>query len=269
MVNTEGSLVLVTGAGSGIGRATALAFAARGATVLCVDLEGGESKRTARSCGEVGAPAHGFTCDVADWDAVVGLAERVNAQHGVLDVLVNNAGVGLTGHFADESIGDWRWIRSINLDGVVHGCKAFSPPMLERGAGHVVNVSSGFAYAVRATEASYVTTKAAVLALSRCLRADWHGNGIGVSAICPGVVNTQIVERTRYLAERGNAAFKARIARFYAKAHPPQLVAEAIVAAVDHNRAVVPVGLESRLAWYARRLLPTSLEQYLGRLDIP
>src|SRR5262245_2189783 len=141
MVNKIGSgtLVVVTGAGRGIGRATAVAFAERGATVVCADLDGEAAEKTAATCGERGGTGRPERCDVADADAMAALAGRT----GPVDVLVNNAGVGMTGHFADMTVDDWRWIRSVNLDGVVHACTAFGPGMIERGSGQVVNVSSG------------------------------------------------------------------------------------------------------------------------------
>src|SRR5687767_6625576 len=162
MDRIRGALALVTGAGSGIGRATAIALAKRGARVLCVDINEQGAEKTAAECAEAGArEVAAYAVDVADADAMAALAQRVERDHGVLDVLVNNAGVGMTGPFNDMSLDDWNWIRSINLDGVVHGCRLFGPAMVARGRGHVVNVSSGLAYTPRATEAAYVATKAA------------------------------------------------------------------------------------------------------------
>jgi len=267
MVNKalEQGLVAVTGAGSGIGRATALAFAAQGARVLAVDIDGPAAERTAIACGP---PASARECDVADWEAVESLAREVHAEHGPLDVLVNNAGVGMTGRWADTSIEDWRWIRSINIDGVVHGCQAFGPAMLARGSGHIVNLSSGLGYTPRATEPAYVTTKAAVLALSQCLRADWAGHGVGVSVICPGVVNTPIVSACRFLGAQAEPSVKARAERIFRRGHRPEAVAEAIVDAVRRNRALVPVGWEARLGWWGHRLSPVALQLRLARWSV-
>ena len=266
----EGSLVLVTGAGSGIGRATALAFAAGGARVLAVDVDLPSAEKTAAACSEAGASsAEALPCDVADWDAVVALAEAVHDGHGPLDVLVNNAGVGMTGRLADVSIDDWRWIRSINLDGVVHGCKAFGPAMIERRSGHVVNVSSGLGYTPRATEPAYVTTKAAVLALSQCLRADWTRHGVGVSAVCPGVIDTPIVDHARFLGGQADPRTRARAKWLFRRGHPPEAVAGAIVGAVRRNRAVVPVGWEAHLGWWASRVTPAVVQQLVARVGLP
>jgi 2-hydroxycyclohexanecarboxyl-CoA dehydrogenase len=260
MVN---KLVLVTGGGSGIGRATAQAFAAAGATVVVADIDAAAAEKTAVSCEEPGV-ARAEACDVTDAGALADLAERL----GPVDVLVNNAGVGMTGRFGDMSVDDWRWIRSVNLDGVVNACTAFGPGMIARRSGQVVNVSSGLAYTMRATEAAYVATKAAVLALSRCLRADWAPYGIGVTAVCPGVIATPIVGSTRYLGARGDARTRHRIEKIFRRGHPPEAVARAIVAAADRNPAVVPVGWEARLGWHLNRITPLAVQDRLARLDL-
>jgi NAD(P)-dependent dehydrogenase (short-subunit alcohol dehydrogenase family) len=265
-VQLPGALVLVTGAGSGIGRATALDFARAGGRVLAVDIDGEAAEKTAAACTEAGAPAvAAYTCDVSDADAVNALAERVHAEHGVLDVLVNNAGVGMSGPFADMTIDDWRWIRSVNLDGVVHGCHAFGPGMLERGSGQVVNVASALGYTPRATESAYVTTKAAVIALSQCLRAEWGRRGVGVSVVCPGVTNTPIVTTTRFVGANGAPQSATKV---FARGHTPESVAAAIVAAVHRNRAVVPVGIESRAGWWLHRLAPQRVQQVVARYEL-
>lgn len=262
----RGQWVLVTGAGSGIGRSTALAFADRGAHVVAVDLRPETAEATAASCAERGVESEGRTVDVSDWDAMVDLAASVHADHGPLAVLVNNAGVGMTGRLADMAIEDWRWIRSINLDGVVHGCKAFGPTMLERGRGHVVNLSSGLGYTPTSTEPAYGATKAAVLALSLALRADWRAGGVGVSAICPGVINTPIIDHTRFVGG-DEAARRDRTTKVFRRAHRPELVANAIVDAVTRNRAVVPVGWEARAGWYLHRLAPVGVQQLIARVS--
>ena len=258
------SAIVVTGAGSGIGRATAEAFAATGATVICVDIDREAAEKTAAVCAERGGSGRAERCDVTDTAAVAALAERTRP----VDVLVNNAGVGMTGRFADMAIDDWRWIRSVNLDGVVHTCAAFGPGMLARRSGQVVNVSSGLAYTIRATESAYVATKAAVLALSRCLRADWAPQGVGVTAVCPGVVNTPIVGSTRYLGARSDARTRDRIEKIFRRGHPPEAVARAIVAAAERNPAVVPVGWEARLGWHLNRFLPLAVQDRLARLEL-
>jgi short-subunit dehydrogenase len=172
----------------------------------------------------------------------------------------------MTGPFADMTSDDWTFIRSINLDGVVNCCAAFTPPMLAAHRGHVVNVSSGLGFTPTPGESAYGATKAAVLHLSQCLRADWAAQGVGVTAICPGFINTPIARSTRFTGGREDPRARQKMVRGFSRAHPPEKVGTATVAAIATNRALVPVGFESVLAWYAHRLAPIRFQQSLARL---
>ena len=131
------------------------------------------------------------------------LAEKVATEYGVVDVLVNNAGIGLSGSFLDTTPEDWRKVLDVNLWGVIHGCRLFGRQMAERGqGGHIVNTASAAAYLPSRALPAYSTSKAAVLMLSECLRAELAGQGIGVSAICPGIVNTNITSTARFAGRR-------------------------------------------------------------------
>ena len=255
--------VVVTGAASGIGRATIRAFAHTGASVVAVDIDAEGAEGVAADCG-----GRAYQADVADRGAMGALAEALISDVGVPDVVVNNAGVGMSGRFLDTTPEDWDWILGINLRGVINGCWAFGPSMVRRGSGHVVNVASILAYAPRATEPAYCTTKAAVLALSQCLRADWHENGVGVSVVCPGLTATSIITSGRFRGERARAETVDDLERLFARGHPPDTVAAAIVDAVARNRGVVPVGGESRLGWLARRLLPSGAVDRMARTEL-
>ena len=261
-VEVSGARVLVTGAGSGIGASTARHFARKGARVAVVDLDADSAAATAEDIAGRGGDADAHTCDVADADAVTALAEAV----GDVDILVNNAGVGVAGPFLDTSLEDWEWIRSINLDGVVHGVHAFAPGMVERGRGHIVNVASGAGYIAQAQMAAYCATKSAVLMLSQCLREDLGRQGVGVSVICPGVIKTPIATRTRMrgpLAGREQEALK--LFRF---GHPASDVAKAIVRAVERDNGVVPVGIESLAAYRVLRFAPASVQGLIARANM-
>jgi len=254
-MKVAGARVVITGAGSGIGAATARRFAEGGAAVVAVDIDSASAQATATACG---GEAH--TCDVADARAVAELAREL----GRVDVLVNNAGVGLAGPFLDSTVEDWAWLRGVNLDGVAHGCYAFGPGMVARGHGQVVNVASGAAYIPNRHLAAYCASKAAVLALSQCLRADWHASGVGVSVVCPGVIATPIAAHTRF---RGKLA--AKQGRAMRRGHSPDLVAKAIVDCVERNRDVVPVGFESSLAYKLLRGAPQPIQSLVARTEMP
>ncbi len=247
-MKVKGSRALITGAGSGIGKATSLRFARQGAEVVCVDIDGSSAAATAEECGG-GTVAR--QCDVSDAAAVRELAEAVETDQGPVDVLVNNAGVGIGGPFLAAEPEDWDWLIGVNLNGVAYGCHAFGVRMVSRRRGHVVNVASGAAYMMSRDLAAYCASKAAVFALSRCLRADWAASGVGVSVVCPGVINTPIAAHSRMVGELAARAERAAGALRFG--HSPDLVAKAIAGAVERNREVVPVGLESELAY---RLLP-------------
>ncbi|MEU6349333.1 SDR family oxidoreductase [Streptomyces sp. NPDC047072] len=268
-----GQLVLVTGAGSGIGRATAFAFAESGARVIAVDRDAEAAARTAELSRLLGAPASwAETVDVSDEQAMEKLADKVAAEYGVVDVLVNNAGIGLGGSFFDTTTEDWKKVLDVNLWGVIHGCRLFGKQMAERGqGGHIVNTASAAAYQPSKALSAYGTSKAAVLMLSESLRAELAGQGIGVSAICPGFVNTNITSTARFAgvdAEEEKRRQK-RTARLYGlRNYPPEKVADAILRAVVRNQAVVPVTPEARGAHALARWAPRALRA-LARLEPP
>ncbi|MEU6310321.1 SDR family oxidoreductase [Streptomyces sp. NPDC047014] len=266
-----GQLVLVTGAASGIGRATAFAFAEAGARVVVVDRNAGGAERTAEMARLVGAPEAWAECvDVSDEQEMEKLAAKVAAEYGIVDVLVNNAGIGLSGAFLDTTAEDWKKVLDVNLWGVIHGCRIFGRQMAERGqGGHIVNTASAAAYLPSRTLPAYSTSKAAVLMLSECLRAELASKSIGVSAICPGIVNTNITATSRFAGvdEAEQKRRQERSSRLYGlRNFPPEKVADAILRAVVHNEAVVPVTPESKGALWLSRFAPRTLRR-LARLE--
>jgi len=264
-IDIDGALALVTGAGSGIGRETAIALTRRGARVMCTGRTVEAVEETAAMCG---AAAAGYRLDVTDRAAMEALAAQIGADHGPVDILVNNAGVGLVGRFADLTAADWDWVRSTNLDGVVHGCAVFAPGMLARGRGHIVNLASGLAYIYPPTQPAYVATKAAVLALSRSLRGDFATRGVGVTVICPGVTNTPILGSTRFVGDQDDEHVRARSQKLFARGHTPQKVAGVIVRSIERDRSVVPVGFEAWIGWWLQRYLPVRAHQAFGKLPL-
>ncbi|OEV27843.1 short-chain dehydrogenase [Streptomyces nanshensis] len=268
-----GRLVLVTGAGSGIGRATALSFAAAGARVVAVDVDGERAAHTAQSAERAGAPrAWAETADVSDQQQMEKLAARVAEEYGTVDVLVNNAGIGVAGPFLDTSVEDWKRTLDVNLWGVIHGCRLFGAQMAERGqGGHIVNVASDAAYQPTRLLPAYGTSKAAVLMLSESLRAELAGRDIGVTAVCPGPVKTDITRTAHFvgLDEAGRRRRRARVTRLYElRNYPPEKVAKAIMRAVVRNQAVVPVTPEARGARVLARVSPRLLRA-IARIEPP
>ncbi len=264
MTNVQGKVALVTGAASGIGRETAVALTRHGArVVICdVDVDGLENLRA-----ELGhACALSRRVDVGSEDAMRSFADEVNAKVGVVDLLVNNAGVGLEGGLLGTTLRNWDWVLRVNLWGVIHGCHFFIPPMVARGqGGHVVNVASTFGFFAPPDVIGYAASKFAVFGLSESLRAELVPHGIGVTVVCPGVVATNIIETARFAGGSDEAARRARTANLFAgRAYGADKVARAILDAVAHNRAVAPVSPEALALYYMKRLAP-DLGARLGR----
>ncbi|MFB4300492.1 SDR family oxidoreductase [Actinomadura sp. NTSP31] len=255
-----GDLVVVTGAGSGIGRATARAFAAAGARVVVADIDEGGAKRTVDEIGADGGEAHVYRVDVADPDAMEQFAGYVKDTFGVPDIVVNNAGIALAGSLLETPEEDWERIRSINLDGMYRGSRLFGRQMVERGeGGHIVVLSSLAAFTPSAELPAYGATKAAVLQLAECFRLDMERYGIGVTAVCPGAVDTPITRQTRFvgMSPAVDAELRDKMARaIERRGYPPEKVAQAILRAVRQDAAVVPVAVEARVARTIARVSP-------------
>jgi NAD(P)-dependent dehydrogenase (short-subunit alcohol dehydrogenase family) len=256
--NLGGRTVLVTGAASGIGRATALACARRGASLVVCDRNEEGLAETEREIRNLGREVLAQRVDVARSEEVSALADRVHAKFQAVDLLVNNAGVGLGALFLETSLEDWEWVTRINLFGVIHGCHFFLPAMVSRGrGGHVVNVSSAAAYAPLPVQSAYAATKFAVLGLSEVLRAELATFGIGVTAVCPGFINTGIVESSRLRGVAADPENRRRTLDFYRRRnYGPERVASNILKAVQRNRPLAPVSTEAWLLHWGMRFAP-------------
>jgi len=266
----DGSLALVTGAASGIGRHTALSLYRAGARIIACDLDEDGLADLGSELRE--GLVMGAKVDVASREEMSAFADRVHAEHGTLDILVNNAGVAVQGTFLDTSLEDWDWIVGVNFWGVIHGCHFFVPRMVDaarskagvgrsKWKGHVVNVSSVLGYAGLPEVSAYCATKFAVLGFSESLRAELAGHGIGVTTICPGVINTRIVARARYAGKsRDPEAVRAKVVKTYEKRNfGPDRVARAIVSGITRGRDVVPVAPEAWGLYYMKRLTPAAI----------
>ncbi|WP_194786998.1 SDR family NAD(P)-dependent oxidoreductase [Mycobacteroides abscessus] len=262
---SEPRLVVVTGAGSGIGRATAIRFAKRGAHVVVTDLDLDTADETVDLILAMGRNASAVQLDVTDPAHWADVARYVSIEYGVPDVLVNNAGIALGGPFLKLTPADWDRLLSVNLMGVVHGCRVFGEQMVERGSGHIVNIASAAAFTPTAVMAPYSVSKAGVKMLTECLRLELGPKGVGVSAICPGFINTNIgVHGTMVGVDPEIAdASQRRIQRIreFTEKLPwtpmsPELVARAVTRAIRLDLVVVPVKLESWFGYFVSRALP-------------
>jgi NAD(P)-dependent dehydrogenase (short-subunit alcohol dehydrogenase family)/pimeloyl-ACP methyl ester carboxylesterase len=259
------TLVSVTGAGSGIGRETALAFAAEGAELVVSDINEDNARATAAEIAARGGVAHAYTLDVADADAVEAFADQVCAEHGVPDVVVNNAGIGQAGAFLDTPPEEFDRVLDVNLGGVVNGCRAFARRLVARGTGgHIVNVASAASFAPLMSLNAYCTSKAAVYMFSDCLRAELDAAGIGLTTICPGPIDTNIVSTARFDAPAGKDGRVPERRRqwekfFTTRRYGPDKAAKAILSAVKKNKPIRPVTPEAYLLYGTSRVLPQAL----------
>lgn len=248
-------VAVVTGAGSGIGRATSEALARAGCHVALVDVSEAAVQETAEAIRRLGREASTHTIDVRDAEAVGALPAAVAAAHGGCHILVNNAGVTSAGPFEAESLEDLHWIVDINVWGVVHGCHAFLPVLREADEAHIVNLSSMVGLLGLPQNAAYALTKGAVRSFSESLRNELAGANVGVTTVYPGAINTNITRAARgaqstRLAELGRSRFAPIVMR------PPSSVADAIVKAIERNRGRVVVGPDAHLVSAWSRVAP-------------
>ena len=208
-----GKTAVVTGGGSGIGAGMSRRFAQRGMRVVVADIDLDAAGKLAESLRSGGAEAVAVEVDVSDRGSLEALAQASLAAFGDVDVLCNNAGVFLGGKMADFTPGDWDWVMSVNLMGVVHGCSVFRDHFTARGSGQIVNTASIGGFAADPGCAPYTTSKFAVVGYSEALRRDLEPEGVGVSILCPGPVATGIDRCDRLRpASAGESAVSSKAA---------------------------------------------------------
>jgi short-subunit dehydrogenase len=250
----------VTGGGSGIGRALSKALSARGITVAVTDVDHDAAARVAQECGPRAVAA---ALDVRDPTAVREAIERFAAEHGRLDYVFNNAGIGTAGEVDDIPLDAWRRIVDINVYGVLHGVLAAYPLMLTQGFGHIVNTASLAGLGPAPLFAPYALTKHAVVGLTTSLRIEAAARGVRVSVFCPAAVETPILDSMNPAEFGINSAPDAR--RFLtALAGPPYSVENAVaelLVALDANHGVIVLPARARLAWRLGRWFPALVEK--------
>lgn len=260
--------MVVTGAGSGIGRELALLSARRGADLALCDIDEQGLAETSAGIRAMGRAVLTRRVDVSRAADTEAFAAAVHDRFGVADLLVNNAGVGLLGGFLDTGPEDWDRLVSINLMGVVHGCSAFLPAMVERGrGGHVVNLSSAAGVLANPRLSAYSATKFAVFGLSETLRLELRPHGIGVTAVCPGVIDTNITRTTPIRGGGDHDRRREHLSALYRKrGYTAERAARNILRAVDRDKPVAPIAAEAHLGYWLSRAVPPAGRWFSARL---
>ncbi|MBJ7290434.1 SDR family oxidoreductase [Williamsia sp.] len=266
-----GKLAVITGAGSGIGRETALLLAEQGGEVVLADIDVAAAEKTASIITDTGGRAHAYALDVADTDAFESFADTVTDTHGVPDIVINNAGIGLAGPLLDATDAQIRRLVDINLVSVATGSRLFGRAMVARGlGGQIVNLSSAAAFTPQRGLGAYAATKAGVLLLSESLRAELAEHHIGVTAICPGIVDTNIISATEFAGAStdGQEQLRDKMNGMYRRrGFTPDRVAADILGAIGANRAVVPVTVEAKVGYRIYRFVP-GLSRRMARTNL-
>lgn len=258
---------IVTGAASGIGRATAVALARRKCHLALADVDEAGLARTAELIGGQGVRVTCHTLDVSDAEAVAAFPAIVRAEHPGVDVLINNAGVAIGGTFEQASETDFEWLFGINFWGVVRMTRAFLPLLKASDDARLVNLSSVFGLIAPPGQTAYAASKFAVRGFSEALRHELQGSRVGVTVVHPGGVATAIAERARLPAgvvgeevDRQRAAFRKALRL------PPEVAGETIVQGIERRKDRVLVGSDARLIAAIARAAPVSYWQILSRL---
>lgn len=265
----RGKVAVITGAGSGIGRALARSLAARGCHLALADIHAENLTATAANLGATGIRCSTHVLDVAARDQVAAFPAAVLAAHPAVDLLFNNAGVAVGGHFIETPEADYDWLFEINFHGVVRMTRAFLPRLLERPDAHIVNTASIFGIIAPAGQTHYSASKFAVRGFSDALRHELDGTSVGVTAVCPGGIATAIAESARFAPTISSDVIAKQLARSRQLLRkPPEQAAEAIVEGVARRRPRILIGTDARLAYWTERLLPTRYGALLKRFGL-
>lgn len=261
---SQQALAVVTGAGSGIGRAFALELANRGSKVVCADINPQSAEETAELIRQKSQLAWAVTCDVSQLEQVEALAATASRHFGApANLIVNNAGIGVGGRGIDElSQDDWKITMDVNLWGVIHGCRVFVPAMKSRGRGGVINVASAASFAAAPFMGPYNVTKAGVLSLTETLAAELAGTAIRVTALCPSFVKTNIVTNGRIPAATSDTASRLMASTGVS----PESVVRKTLKGLDRGQLYVVPQLDARAIWWIKRMAPAMYTRGVGVL---
>lgn len=248
---------VITGAGSGFGRALSLELAGRGGHLVLSDINLAAVQETAQLARERGArEVVALCCDVRQPEQVAAVAA---ACTGPVELVVNNAGVGSGGLVGELPLADWRWTLDVDLYGVIHGCHVFTPLLRKQGHGHLLNVASAAGLLCAPAMAAYNVAKAGVIALSETLAAELAGSGVGVTVLCPMFFRTNIVAAGHFASD----SVRAQADRMMAKARPVHEVVLAALTAVERNELYCVPMTDGRWLWRLKRAAPLLFRKLL------
>ena len=264
-MDSSGMVAIITGAGSGIGRATAHLLARHGCHLALSDVNEQGLAETTIACRSLGVRVTSHRVDVADRAAVHDWADLTVLEHGGVNIIINNAGVALGSTIEDMRYEDLEWLMNINFWGVVHGTKAFLPHVKASGDGHIVNLSSVFGIIAVPTQGAYNAAKFAVKGFTEALRQELEVDGapVGVTTVHPGGIKTNIARNARltrregWVDERGSRDFEKLFKT------TPEQAAEAILDAILKNRRRKLIGRDAVFVDFLQRLLPTAYQRLL------
>lgn len=262
------AIALITGGGSGIGAATGTLMAKNGDTVILADIDAEAADNVAAAIVASGGKAESAALDVRDGTAFTALVDRLVADHGRIDLIFNNAGIGVGGPIEDLSMEHWQRVVDVNIMGVVNGIRAAYPHMIRQGDGHIVNTASLAGLVPSPMLAPYAMTKHAVVGLSLSLRPEAAVHGVRVTALCPGPTETPILDSKGPHDLTPNESVSARdlLTKAAGEIYPVEHLVEDLLAGVAANKPYIVAPRRARLAWWLHRLLPSYLEKNADRL---
>ena len=264
----HGKVAVVTGAGSGIGRSTALLLARNGAKVHVADIDAERARKVVSEIEAAGGSASAHALDVSDAAAVEAFAGAVFAADGHVDILHNNAGIGHGGNIEATTVEDWQRVIGVNLLGVAYGIQSFVPRMLKQGRpASVINTASQAGITPAPKMAPYCASKYGIVGMTESLNAELSSRGIHFSAICPGIIDTNIVATATV---RGDLVAKHdKLTDFYdRRGVSPDEVAQAVLRAIDKHTLIVPVPRRQvSLPYLLHRISPRLMQPLMRAID--